>query len=182
MRTPPINHAQAKALAKFLHELRPDWDVPGIEHFLGQARHLADAADVAVAAIRAATVAGNRTPAVIAMDGAHWRTPEVAAPPTRRPPARDELCRECSKDQTTCDALWTKLGHVHGHRFTPLSTPPQVDVATGELRDRFDPSDLIAELRAGLRARTSTPGPAAPRSDTPTPTPEPATTTQGATA
>jgi hypothetical protein len=69
----PMSHQQATTLAAFVHTLRPDWDVPGIVAALGQVRDRAVAGEVAVAAIRAATDHGNRTPAVIAMDGKHWR-------------------------------------------------------------------------------------------------------------
>jgi hypothetical protein len=94
-----MNHSEAKLLAAFLHELRkrtggPIWDAPGIEYALGQGRQLADAPDLARAAISAARVPGNRTPAIIAMDGEHWRDKAPSkAEGTYRPPRADEVCR-----------------------------------------------------------------------------------------
>ncbi|WP_206515563.1 hypothetical protein [Georgenia faecalis] len=75
------NHAQA--LAAFITTLRPDWDPQGVYVALGKARDHGDAAQVAIAAIRAATTPTNRTPAVIPLQGDHWAvssTPGTPAP------------------------------------------------------------------------------------------------------
>ncbi len=74
---PPINHDQATKLAALIHALRPDWDKPGILDALAKARNRGNASDVCIAAIRCATGGHARTPAVIALDGAHWRPPET---------------------------------------------------------------------------------------------------------
>lgn len=71
-----LTHDQATKLAAFVNTLRPDWDKPGIFDAIAKARTRGTACEVSVAAIRCATSAHARTPAVIAMDGAHWRDPE----------------------------------------------------------------------------------------------------------
>lgn len=78
----PISHDQAKHLAAFLNSIRGDWDKPGILDALAKARDRADVHDLAIAAIRASLNAKARTPAVIGMDGAHWREPEPQEQPT----------------------------------------------------------------------------------------------------
>ncbi len=83
------------AIAFLVHEIRPDWGRPGIEKILGQLddRPLVD---VVVAAVTAAdSRLDQRTPAVIAATGSHWRggskfkaTPE---PPPYQPPTAPAL-------------------------------------------------------------------------------------------
>jgi hypothetical protein len=87
-----LGHDQAKALAAFINTLRPDWDKPGILHYVGAARFRGDTAGVSIAAIRAALDPNNRTPAVIAMDGRHWNHADVHVLATRR---YDHPCRRC---------------------------------------------------------------------------------------
>jgi hypothetical protein len=72
MTTSSITPDQARALATLIHELRPDWTIPGISAALWNARDRSDEWTLALTAIRAARTATNRTPAVIAMDGPHW--------------------------------------------------------------------------------------------------------------
>lgn len=80
-----ITQPEATALAHFIHAIRNDWDAAGIIGQLGAARTRAPKADLAIAAIRAASNRTNRTPAIIGYDGAHWRTPEPHEQPTRLP-------------------------------------------------------------------------------------------------
>lgn len=108
---------QGQALARFIHELRGDWDVPGIEAALGQVHDKAPADVIACAAIRAATVASNRTPAVIAMDGPHWRTAPDAPRPHFDAPGAADRCSVCSQRQDRCESLWS-----HDHRFVSAAT------------------------------------------------------------
>ena len=58
-------------LASLVHELRPDWDEPGIRSVLAKVadRPLIDVAAAAVAACRRID---QRTPSVIAASGSHW--------------------------------------------------------------------------------------------------------------
>jgi hypothetical protein len=64
------------ALAAVLHELRPDWQEPGILDGLARATDNPKCRDgwhLALAAVKASADLGNRTPRVIALDGQHWQ-------------------------------------------------------------------------------------------------------------
>ncbi len=77
---PTVTSEAADRLAVTIHELRPDWDRPGIRSAL---RKVADR-PLGVVIIAATTAAMTRTdqrsPAVIAMTGAHWPTLNGAQP------------------------------------------------------------------------------------------------------
>ena len=66
-----MNRETGDAIAVLVGKLRPDWDVRGVMAALSQVRDR-EPGLVAIAAIRCAMVPSNRTPAVIAMAGAHW--------------------------------------------------------------------------------------------------------------
>lgn len=108
---------QGQALARFIHELRGDWDVPGIESALGQVHDKAPADVIACAAVRAATVPSNRTPAVIAFDGPHWRTTPDAPRPHFDGPTAAERCSVCSQRRDRCESQWS-----HDHQFVSAAT------------------------------------------------------------
>jgi len=98
-----LSATQARALAALVHELRQDWDATGILTALHAARNRSTPAGVAIAAIRAASVASNRTPAMIALEGSHWRdaAPRADAPRCTVPGHEHELahaCRACVSD------------------------------------------------------------------------------------
>jgi hypothetical protein len=84
-----ITDTQARALAALVHALRPDWDVPGIRKALWDARRKGSAVELTHAAVEAAVNPDARTPAVIALDGAHWT---VARPWEDAAPAHVERC------------------------------------------------------------------------------------------
>lgn len=109
-----ITPKQQFALAKFLHTLNEEWDLHGIEAVLGRARDLAPAADLACAAIRAAVTVGNRTPAIIALPGPHWRA--SSSNPRHTEPDAGERCSTCSEPQARCRAIWE-----HDHRFVSVA-------------------------------------------------------------
>lgn len=132
-KTPPLSLAQAKEIARSVHAIRRDWDRPGIEDALGRARFLGDAATVAVAAHRAAAEASNRTPAVIALDGPHWRDAEKA--PHFAPPTAAERCSTCSEREDVCRARW-----ADDHDFVSDVRPPA------------PPAEAVIDQVAGLRA------------------------------
>lgn len=67
-----MDRPQAQALAALVHALRPDWEPAGIMTALAAARDRGDVFEVAQAAIHAASVKANRTPAVIPLAGEHW--------------------------------------------------------------------------------------------------------------
>lgn len=98
-----LSTRQQLLLSKFLNSLNEEWDVAGIEHFLGQAREMAPGPELAQAAIRAAVTVGNRTPAVIAMSGPHWR-PQSA--PSLHIPADAERCSTCYEPKDRCRLIW----------------------------------------------------------------------------
>lgn len=91
----PLTHDQAKAAARCIAALRPEWDAPGILDALGRARGRGDAPTVVIAALRAAMNPTNRTPAVIPLDGAHWRPDAPDAKGAARQPAKAGALEEC---------------------------------------------------------------------------------------
>ena len=80
--TQPIGPQQTDStwltrLASLVAAIRPDWSEPGIRSILAK---VADRPliDVATAAIAACRRIDQTTPAVIALDGPHWPTPQQA--------------------------------------------------------------------------------------------------------
>ena len=67
-----MTQPKLQALTALLHQIRKDWDLPGIRAALGRATHLGSAADLAVAACRCAADPEMRTPGLIPQPGAHW--------------------------------------------------------------------------------------------------------------
>ena len=130
-----LTHKQATTLAAFLAELRTDWDKAGIVSALGKARTIAPAADLAVAAIRAASTASNRTPSVIGMEGPHWRSTETKP---RHETPRQETCGTCYLARHQCEARWSE-----DHAFESLAHPDR----------RSDVSERVKQLRQAI-ART----------------------------
>lgn len=97
---------QARHVAAFIASVREDWDAAGILAAMGNARERGDALDVAVAALFAAMDKRNRTPAVIAMTGAHWRHVAGRKSMSRDTPTRDETCATCYEPRSVCKAKW----------------------------------------------------------------------------
>ena len=123
--TAEISQAQAQALAGFLAALRPGWDAPGIVAALCKARHRADVAEVAIAAIRAAVDPSNRTPAVIALDGAHWREPQPATvrhEPLQPPRPAEQCPQHPGRHRDSC-------GLCRVEHYGPTVEPLDGDVA-----------------------------------------------------
>ncbi len=89
MTTSPMTKRQADALAVLVATLRTDWDPRGIMAALRLCRDRAEAHVVAIAAITAAAIPTNRTPAVIALAGPHWVAANVESP---QPPGRNDRC------------------------------------------------------------------------------------------
>jgi hypothetical protein len=86
-------HPALTAIAELLHHIRPDWDKPGILTHLDTARLRVGVtpATLAIAAIKAAANPTNRTPAVIPLDGDHWRE-HVRPLVTPQPPGKCQVC------------------------------------------------------------------------------------------
>ena len=82
---------QGRALAHLVTGLRPDWQTPGVLAAIREASTTTrDPGAVMLAALQAARVPTNRTPAVIALPGSHWPAPrgsEASAGGLRDAPA-----------------------------------------------------------------------------------------------
>lgn len=71
-----IQDQTLRAVAFILNKIRPGWDQPGTVVKLAEAVAKGhDLSALTIAAVRAANDPANRTPAVIPLDGAHWREP-----------------------------------------------------------------------------------------------------------
>ncbi|MGO4297378.1 hypothetical protein [Glutamicibacter sp. MCAF14] len=101
-----ITELQSRQLAAFIHSIRPDWEVAGVHKALGYARGRGGVDALAVAAVRAAMVPGNRTPAVIGQSGAHW----VGAHVERQGPAREVHCVEHDVPESRCKKFHQRVG------------------------------------------------------------------------
>ena len=69
-----MTKAQAILIAKFVGEIRPDWEFHGVMAALAKATDKGSSSAVAIAAITAATDPDCATPGVIPTDGSHWPT------------------------------------------------------------------------------------------------------------
>lgn len=148
---PQMSPKQGRALARFLHELRPDWDVAGIDAQLGYARGLGSAPDLAIAAIRAASSSRNRTPAAIGHQGGeHWQQTTPATPTRPRGPSREDQCAYCGQGRTRCRQLYTG-----DHEFEPHVPHDAVgvDQTTGELIELPANTARVQQVRASITRR-----------------------------
>lgn len=139
-----MNQHEAAALAGFLEKLRKripgdPWHKPGIENALGQARHRAQAPDLAIAAIAACIEPINRTPAIIGLDGPHWR--EATKPPRPLQVEPNERCSVCSQHHDKCRAIWSD-----DHEFESAATAAKRAAES----DPAAVSGAIAALREDL--------------------------------
>lgn len=120
-----MDRHEGAELAKFIHQLRkrtggPDWHRAGIESALAEARRRAPAPDLAIAAIKAARVPTNRTPAIIGMDGPHWQGATNKPTPTHVEPV--DRCSVCSLHRDQCGERWGD-----DHEFRPSHQRPEVE-------------------------------------------------------
>lgn len=69
-----LTKSQAILVAKFVGEIRPDWEFHGVMAALSKASPKGSAATVAIAAITAASDPDCETPGVIPTNGSHWPT------------------------------------------------------------------------------------------------------------
>lgn len=108
-----LNPNHAKQLTALVESLRPDWDRSGIADAIWKARDKSSALDVCIAAIKAC-VLSNRTPAVIPLDGAHWR--ETVHAPVGRPGAADKAshCEACGIVHTALSPCSPPDQRAHG--------------------------------------------------------------------
>lgn len=136
---------EAADLARFIERIRrrlpgDTWHKPGIEDALGRARDRAPAPDLAIAAIRAAENPLNRTPAIIGMDGPHWR--EATTPPRPEQVDRGDRCSICSLHRNACQLRW-----AHDHQFESAAEAAERKGANPEAT-----SAAIAALKAEVAA------------------------------
>lgn len=125
-----VETAWASRLANLVHAIRHDWDEPGIRSAILK---VADRPllEVAVAALAATGRVDQRTPAVIAFDGEHWRALDRLTGDTQ-PEAR----RPQPPDRLACP--------VHGDPEPCRTCPPPVTPDVAKRR--------LAEARAAIRA------------------------------
>ena len=100
-----LNRSQGEALTALLHQLRKDWDLPGIRAALQKAAELGSPADVAVAACRVASNPQAKTPGLIPEPGTHWqglaagqRIAPVRCP--EHPQQKAAACPDCAEEAT----------------------------------------------------------------------------------
>ena len=98
-----LSKPQAQALAHLIHQLRPEWDEPGIMAQLAKVVSV-NPFDTAMACIRAAANEAAKSPGVISVTtGEHWRE-KVSKSDAPYPPRREEACLDCGAhlDQCRC--------------------------------------------------------------------------------
>lgn len=101
MNDPQTSRNDAQTITDWVHQIRPAWDKPGIASALFKRRD-AQPARLALAALAAAATPTNRSPAIIAMEGPHWRIGEGIESESDRHPSNEDvrtLCAECFKPQ-----------------------------------------------------------------------------------
>ena len=101
-------------------ELRPDWDRPGIRAALARVSDR-PLCDVAQALIGACARVDQRTPAVIALDGPHWRnlnTPAAVDDVDAQPVPPALRCEVCDQPADRCAELNARVAPEHRHAFT----------------------------------------------------------------
>jgi hypothetical protein len=147
-----MTREEARDLAAFIERIRSRlpgdrWHKPGIEDALGRARDRASAPDLALAAIRAASEPMNRTPAVIGMDGPHWR--EASKPPHPEAVSSEGRCSICSQAQDKCRSL-----RAGDHEFE--------SVVAAKRRKEATAAESVAERVAAVKSELApTSGPTA---------------------
>lgn len=150
-----------RAIAYLVGCVRPDWDTPGTMAALRR-RQDAPVGDLAIAALYAAiTRSDQRTPAVIALDGPHWRIQPVE--PDHAPARVDygPRCWICGLDR---DLHTSRVALCADHEWIDPRTAPARCARCGVLRDHHTGADhpwtSCADL-AQLRAQQRTTGAAA---------------------
>lgn len=68
-----MSDSQRRALAVLIHEIRDDWQVPGVAAVISSVRDR-DPLETCIAFLRGTARTDQRTPAFLARDGAHWHS------------------------------------------------------------------------------------------------------------
>lgn len=107
-----MNRSQGEALVALIHQLRKDWDPPGIRAAIQKAQHLGPACDIAAAACRLAANPDARTPALLPEPGTHWQGTSTGQRPAPL------MCPDHPQHRLTrcpdCQALLTDTDHTAG--------------------------------------------------------------------
>lgn len=104
-----VNH-----LVALVEQVRPDWDPTLVRIVLLNHRTSVDAADLAIAAVRAARNLDLPTPKAIGWRGPHWDG-AITLPPEIAP---RERCSTCGLAEERCYSQ--RPGIDDDHRFVPL--------------------------------------------------------------
>lgn len=105
-------------LAMLVSEIRPDWQTGGVRSALLK---VADRPlrEVALAALAATSRTDQHSPAVIALDGPHWRLPGIETRPPVVRPDPSELCDVCDRLLDDCRRTNALVAPEHRHEFRP---------------------------------------------------------------
>jgi hypothetical protein len=125
--SPELTQTQATLLAHILHEIRPDWAITSMMSLLWEHRAAHPFPALVIAAVRAASTPTNRTPAVIFMEGKHWRAdgdqPREQPPPgpacEDHPEQQAHICHCCKADILVGDRPATHQGKHWNTGSTP---------------------------------------------------------------
>lgn len=129
---------QGEAIAALMSALRADWDYPGCFAAVGAVKDR-NPHDVAMAAVRLCATTEAKTPAVLKIDGPHWRE-KVAPSLALFPPRKDEACpKHPGEWPGTCRGCASdRIAGELGQRPPRPPNPP--------------PPDLLAAMRADIAA------------------------------
>lgn len=118
-----MNKHEAQEIAAAVNGRRPDWGTAGIMAALAKVQHR-DATHVRTAAIAATRRTDQHSPAVIALDGAHWNGTPYGQHPgliTRPPEPTGPRCDICNRTQPAHDTAEAKLPTYLQHPWTPTT-------------------------------------------------------------
>lgn len=102
------------AIAFLVSQARPEWQAGLVLSVLTAHRSQVDAADLAVAALRAARNPDYRTPKTIGWRGEHWRGLTTVIPDMKP----RERCGVCGKTEDRCETQ--RVGLDDDHAFEPV--------------------------------------------------------------
>lgn len=109
-----------RAIAFLVSQIRPDWNEPGVVSELRKCSER-PLAQVAAAALHCAELrTDQRTPAVIALDGAHWQALDRMAgrDSSTNGPDLGPWCNVCGRTETACKLANSKVAEDQRHTFT----------------------------------------------------------------
>lgn len=138
------------ALVDLARSIRPRWDVPGLRKAVRDALAREDQptiAELAYAVLRVAENFAVETPAVIAMDGPHWR----AAASEPREGAKGIRCDRCGtshmpQEQHACPRR-AERAHAHTDRLRAIVADTRADLCSHRT-----PVALCVECTAARKA------------------------------